>query len=243
MDITCQPVYGVLVTMPSTDSSAAGPSPRQMRAFKVIALLVALFFIGLVAWALWTASRPSSAPPTPPFDRFEAGWTSAMAKAGVEATFPAGPVRLENVQHSGRRPFEATFTAEEISALLGVYRYETTISGTEVALRSARASFPSAGTVELNGTLLTGGSAYQAQASAPITYSSGEIRTTGLTSLVVEGFTIGGDRRRQAQDALLEYFNRYLDAAPGLAVDSAEAIEGGVRVVGFAPTKVVHLPD
>lgn len=218
----------------------AGPTARSMRAFKIVALVTVLAFVALVAWALWVASRPEQSAPAPRFDRFEPAWTSAMSKAGVEATFPAGPVELKQLRAKGRRSLEATFTAEEISALVNVYRYTAKISGAEVALSSVGIDFPQPGRVALSGSLVTGGSGYAAEAAAPATYSSGRIRSGGLSSLTVEGFSVRGDRRQQAGDALLTYFNKYLDAAPGLTVESAEIVDGGVVIRGFAPTGLVN---
>lgn len=218
----------------ATSSPTAASSKRAVRTLAAIGIVTAIAMLALVGWAIWTASRAPAPPPAPRFDRYRPAWESAMSKAAVEATFPAEPVRFAQLRYSGRHSFEATFTADEISALLSVYRHQVKMQGEEVELGSASVEFPTAGRVELTGLLLTGGSSYQAQVAAPVSFRMGNIRTPGLTSLVVEGFTVRGSRREQAERLLVEYFNRYIDAAPGLSVDSAAVVDGGLRVRGFA---------
>lgn len=217
-----------------------GPSRRAMRWFAIIAAISAAAMIALVGWALWTASRPKAPTEKPRFDRFETAWSSAMSKAGVEATFPAGPVPLQDVRFSGRHAFETTFTAEEIAALLNVYRHAAEIQGSRVELRSVRLTFRDDTDVRLSGALVADGDAYSAEAEGPVAFSRGRIRSERLDSLTVEGFSVGGARRRQALDALLGYFNEYLDASPGLTVESAGIGDGVVLVRGFAPDELRH---
>lgn len=217
-----------------------GPGKTPMRIFAIVAGIVVVGFVALIAWALWTAGKPTPSAPAPRFDRFQSAWASAMAKAGVEATFPVDPVEVTSLQSSGRQSFEATFTAEEITALLNVYPYRGEIAGAEVSLTSAEVEFPDAGRVRLSGSLVADGSGYSAVAEAPVSYADGEITSRGLTSLTVEGFNISGGRRTQAGDGLLQYFNAYLDATPGLTVEVAEVVEGGIVVKGFAPVALTN---
>ncbi|MDZ4169674.1 MAG: hypothetical protein U1E26_08465 [Coriobacteriia bacterium] len=209
-----------------------------MRVFKIVTALVVLALVVLVGWALWVGTRQDAAPPAPSFDRFRSPWESAMAKAGVEATFPAGPAKLTELIPSGRRAFEATFTAQEISALLNVYRHSEDVAGADVQVDAVGVTFSSPAQVELAGSILTGGSRYTAVAKGPARYAGRRITSTGLSALTVEGFAVGGQRRDQAGAALVEYFNAYLDAAPGLSVGSAEIVDGGVVVTGFAPASI-----
>lgn len=231
------------MTESSVDSGPAvpgGPGKKSMRIFAIVAGVTVIGFVALIAWALWTAGKPTPVAPAPEFNRFESAWASAMAKAEVEATFPVDPVEVTSLQSSGRQSFEATFTAEEITALLNVYPYRGEIAGTEVALTSAGVEFPAAGRVRLSGSLVFDGSGYSAIAEALARYSEGEIVSPGLTALTVEGFNIGGDRKKQAGDGLLGYFNAYLDDAPGLSIESAEVVEGGVAVKGFSPVALTN---
>jgi hypothetical protein len=163
-----------------------------------------------------------------------------MAKAGVEATFPAGPVDITQVSPSGSVPFEATFTAEEITALLNVYRYQADLTGQSVSFTRASAAFPRPGVGALSGTLSAGGSNYSAEIEGPVTYTATGIDSPGATSLKVEGFNVGGERRRQASDAVISYLNLYVRAAPGLTIEDARVVADGVYVKGSAPALLEH---
>ena len=191
-----------------------------------------------VSYAVRTGktSPPQVEPPS--FTRFEAAWSSAMAKAGVEATFPVEPVDITRLRASGRRSFEATFTAEEISALLNVYRFETVIEKARVSIGEADVSFPAAGVAAIDAVLFSGDSGYRMRAEGPLTHANAEMRSKGLSSLNIEGFNVGGSKRVRAGKAVVRYLNELLDEAPGLTVDSAEIIEGAVRVRGWAPVRL-----
>lgn len=230
-----------------TPASATSPPPSEPSALSrhatwiiaAIAFFVLAALVGLIVWAVGTSGRGTSAP-RPGFDRFEPAWESAMRKASVEATFPAGPVDMTQVRVSGTQPFEATFTAEEISALMSVYRYETRISGQTVAAGDVEVDFPEEGVGAIATVLFAEGSRFRARATAPVTYESGLIRSPGLTGLRVEGFSVSGARRNQAGEALFTYLNRYLDAAPGLEVEEARIVRDGVFVRGSAPESLEH---
>lgn len=186
------------------------------------------------------ASQAPPAPPAPSFDRFKPAWSSAMEKAGVEATFPVGPVSLVDLTASGRRPFEATFSAEEVTALLNVYRFEPDTGGQDIAIDSVVVEFPSSGQAGLTADVVLDGSGYSAVAEGPVSYAAGRIVIDGLSALTVEGFSVGGDRRVQAEQALVQYFNGYLAGAPGLSIEAATVEDGAVSVRGFAPTSLAN---
>jgi len=227
------------------EPAAPTPAPqnRSRTAARVAIVVVLLSLLGLTAlviWAVSVARRPSPPVEAPRFDRFERAWSSAMAKAGVEATFPAGPVEVTQLTATGRAPFEATFTAEEITALINVYPYRTDIGGQAIAFQDPIVELPEPGVGSLSGKLETGGSTYDAAITAPVTYGAAGIESPGATELTVEGFSVGGDRRSQATGAVIGYLNSYVLAAPGLTVDSAEIVDGGLRVSGFAPASIEH---
>lgn len=228
------------MSAPDVPRSSASPSPRAMRVFKLTAGLVSVGLLGLVVWAVWMGTRPTTAPPPPPFERFRPAWSSAMARAGVEATFPDAPVELAELTPGGRRAFEATFTAEEITALLNVYRHKDRISGSDVVVDSVAVSFPSAGHVRLSGAIVSGGSRYYIAAEGTASYNAGRIESVGLSKFEAEGFDIGGARKRQAERALVQYFNAFLDAAPGLTIERAAILDGALAVEGFAPVSLAN---
>ena len=111
-----------------------------------------------------------------------------------------------------------------------------------MSFESPEASFPQPGVGSLSGKLATGGSAYDATIVGPVAYTATGIDSPGATSLTVEGFSVGGDRRKQASEAVIAYLNMYVRAAPGLTVQSAEIVEGGIRVKGLAPERLEHPP-
>ncbi len=217
---------------------------KKSRAPLIVAVVAVVLLAAVVALVVWAATFSKSSTPAqrtgPGFERFEPGWSSAMAKAGVEATFPPEPVDITQVSPSGSRSFEATFTAEEITALLNVYRYTADLTGQSVSFTRGRAAFPKPGVGALGGTLSAGGSNYAAEIAGPVTYTATGIDSPGATSLTVEGFNVKGERRQQASDAVISYLNLYLRAAPGLTIEDARIVEDGVYVKGSAPTRLEH---
>jgi len=208
-----------------------------------VILLVALIVGGLVALVVWAKGRdkPVTTRTAASFASYQGAWESAMTKAGVEATYPEGPVDLEQVRPTGGQPFSATFTAEEMAALLAVYRYSSDAFGGDVELRNIEVGFPSQGRASLSGTLTLNGNSYTAVIEAPAYFARDRVvlgrRDARLT---VEGFSVGGARREQALRTFADYLNAMLKAAPGLTVEKAQIVEGGVRVEGLAPTKIEH---
>lgn len=207
------------------------PGIKALVAVGAVALIVA----GAIVWAvLDSGSQPTTAGRST-FADLEPAWASAMRKADVEATFPAAPVQVEAVTTTGRQPFEATFTAEEMSALLAVYRFEAEMPAT---LSSVRVAFPDDGVAEITARIRLQGATYEGVATMPLEYSVKGIDSPGLTALTVDGFKVTGEQRRQASDALLAYLNGYLRAVPGLTVEQARITAGGLVVKGMAPVRI-----
>ena len=97
-----------------------------------------------------------------------AGVVVGDGEGGRRGHLPAGPVDITRVSPSGSEPFEATFTAEEITALLNVYRYTADLTGSPCRSRARRAAFPKPGVGALGGTLSAGGSNYAAEIEGPV---------------------------------------------------------------------------
>jgi hypothetical protein len=239
--VLCEAQERTVVTPESSASPkpSAALSPRAKWILLAVSFAVVAGMVGLIVWAV-TGSGGGSSAPRPGFEQYEPAWTSAMAKASVEATFPAGPVDVTKVRVTGSQPFEATFTGEEMAALLSVYSYQTEVAGRTFALRDVGVEFPEAGVTDLRLTLETGGSSYKARAEAPLSYENGSITSPGLTSLRVEGFGVGGSRRDQASEGIIDYLNEFLDATPGLTVEEARITPGGLEVRGTAPVSIDH---
>jgi hypothetical protein len=195
----------------------------------VSAVIVVGVLAGVVVWALGRGARPAD------FSAYKPGFDSAMTKAGTKAAFPGAPVELSGVSATGSHPFEATFSADEITSLVNVFKWTTDIQGTPVAVSGVTVGFPSAGTASLDAVVKLNGSSYSGTLEGPVEYQSGTITSTGATKVVAEGFTVSGDRATQATNMLLVYLNAYLRAAPGLKVDKAAVTADGVTVSGTAP--------
>ena len=219
---------------PPAKATGSGPAPKRRGCLPwVIGVLAAALVIGaltgVVIWALGRGAKPIA------FSSYGAGFDSAMAKAGTTAAFPNAPVELALVSAGGSHPFSATFSAEEITALVNVFRWTTDLQGTQVAVSGVTIGFPSAGNARIRAQARVNGSSYSGELEGPVEYRGGMITSPGAKSVTAEGISIGGDRAKQATDMLIVYLNAYLQAAPGLRVDSAEITTDGVRVSGTAP--------
>lgn len=221
------------------------PYRRQQR---ITAIIVALSFAAIVIFVigfLWLFNRAQSRADAPvaavSYESYRSAWESAMAKASVEATFPVEPVNLADVRATGVHEFSATFTAEEIGALLTMYRSDYSVRGSSVSIESAVVGFPARDRASIGAWLLFDGSRYNMKAEAPVTYKDGRVvaQSEGA-DLTVEGFGVKGDRRAQAIDLIANFLNAHMRAAPNLFVDEARIVEGGVEVTGRAPVSLTH---
>ena len=219
---------------PGTATATPPPPKRRRWLGWVIAVICIVIVVGgLIGVVVWARGR--SAATTSDFSVYRSGFESAMRKAGTNAPFPSGPVELESVSATGSHSFEATFTADEITALVNVFPWTTQIQGTSVAVSGAHIGFPSAGTASLRANVELNGSSYSGTVEGPVRYQMGAITSTGATKVVAEGISVKGDRATQATDMLLLYLNAYVEAAPGLRVYSAQVTDSGVEVKGTAP--------
>ncbi len=232
---------------PEQPAPAKQPDPRRRRRIVVgwlIALALVVALVGGVVWLVqWSRSRAPRNPTVTPAEAANAeraAWESAMRKAGVEATFPTEPVELATLKPTGREPFSATFTAEELDALLSVYRYtpdDPAAAGAEVT--DLTIEFPEPGRASIYGHISVDNTRYEVAAAADATYDGDRVLLAEQgAELRVEGFGVGGAQKQQAIAALDSYVNGLVDAAPGLEVDTAEITADGVAVTGFAPSKL-----
>jgi len=203
--------------------AAKQPDPRRRRRVTIgwlIALAIIVALVGGLVWLVqWSRSR---APRSPTVSAAEtasaerAAWESAMRKAGVEAT------------------------AEELDALLSVYRYtpdDPAAAGAEVT--DLTIEFPEPGRASIYGHISVNNTRYEVAAAADATYDGDRVMLAEQgAELRVEGFGVGGAQKQQALAALDSYVNGLVDAAPGLEVDTAEITADGVAVTGFAPSSL-----
>jgi len=223
-----------------TESTEAPAPPKTPRRAVIIGVTTVVVFVaiivGTVVWALGRSSGPRTDPAAT-----RAAFASAMEKAGVDAAYPAGaPIELVGVKATGGHPFSATFTGEELSALLATFSYTFTANGSSATLERANVSVVSTGTMALNGGVALDGKSYSAVIKAPVTMRFGTVESPGATSATVEGFSLKGGQLDQVTAAVLDYVNAYLAAAPGLKVGSARVTGDGVVVTGTAPDRLEY---
>jgi hypothetical protein len=219
---------------PATGSATPGGSApkRGWIGWTVGAVIVVLVIGGLVGVVVWSRSRGSGAAAyssaATPFD-------SAMKKAGVKATFPPAPVDLVTLKAAGAHPFDATFTAQEVSALMNAFPHAVPVQGAEVALSRVTVTFPAPGTAGISGTVSMNSSSYSGFVTGPVEYASGGITSPGATEAQGEGMQLSAGQTQQVTGIVLAYLNGYLAAAPGFSVQSATVTADGVHVTGTAP--------
>ncbi len=216
----------------------AGRPKRRLSRGAIVGIGIAVaVVIGFAALTVWALGRSSGTPGG--FAEQQSAWSSAMAKAGVEATYPAGPVDVTKVRATGSHPFSATFTAEEVSALLAVYRFSTESAGAKVGLKRAQVGFPEAGVAQIDATMRVDDSSYSAKALAPVVFENGRVRLSKSgAEASVEGFKLKGGQLGQLVSVTESYLNDFIAAAPGLRIESARIVNGGIEMTGTAPTRI-----
>lgn len=224
-------------TPPRTATATGGPGPKRRRRWLpwLVAVLVVAAIAAAVVGVLALANRGHSAQsPAASASAFD----SAMKKAGVTANLATKPVELTSVEASGSHPFEADFTAEELTALVNAFHYSTTVDGQQLSVSSATIRIPGDGTMSLAGTIDLNGNSYSGSIAGPVSFENGQITSSGATDVQAEGIPVGGAQAQQATALLLGYVNEYLAAAPGLKVESAALTGAAVHVKGTAPDSI-----
>jgi hypothetical protein len=236
---------GAALDPPAQRTPSQRTQPRRTRAERIVIwTLVAVFgamVVGLVALVLWSLGRESPPPAVADYEEYRPAWESAMAKAGVEATFPVVPVDVHDLQVSGYRSLSATFTADEITALATMYRYSYETPEGTVSLLRPEIGFPSSGRVSVSARLVYQGSGYDLRGSIDAAIENGQLELDPTSAeLQAAGFTVEGERREQAVRAVEEYARELLTAAPRLTILEAGIVEGAVHVEGAAPQRILN---
>ncbi len=224
---------------PGVNAAGEAPRPRPSRTGVVVAVvvvLIALALLGVVGYLIKSAMSPAVSSTSGQMSAF----ASAMQKAGVRAEFPVAPIELDGVRASGSHPFSATFTAEEIAALLNTFPYTSNGAGINIGVRDVSLKIPNVGSVQLSARVTANGATYSGSVTAPASYAQGHIITPGATKLSVQGIPGSAAQKAQVSDALATYFNAYLSAAPGLHVDAARIYANGFGVTGTAPDTISY---
>jgi len=224
---------------PPATGTATGPRPGRRRRWVwwLVGVLALVAIIAAVVGVFALVARNHGTRGASPAASASA-FDSAMAKAGVKATVPTRPVELTSVSATGSHPFEADFSAEELSALINAFTYTTDVDGQKLSVTSATIEIPGDGTMALSGTVTLGENSYSGSIAGPVGFENGQVTSTGATSVSAEGFPIGGAQAQQATTALLGYVNDYLAAAPGLKIEAAQLSGTNVHVKGTAPDSI-----
>ncbi len=221
-------------TTPPTAAASGTPEPRRKHTGVIIAIvasIVALVFVVAVVLIV----RGSGSSDAARAAATAAAYESAMKKAGVTAAYPGAPVAVEDITPTGSHPFSATFSPAEVAALLNTFPYESDAAGIRILLQRVSVAIPEAGTAKLNASLTANGGTYSGSVTLPLSFSGGQLSSTGVTALSAEGIPGNDGQKAQVGGALVDYFNAYLAAAPGLTIESASIGADGVTVKGTAP--------
>ena len=229
---------------PTSTTGAPGPDRKRKHTGAIVAIVLSVIAIALIGVGVWlvvsaksnsaNASRMSAA-------ATQSAFASAMKKAGVTAAYPtSAPVELTTVKSTGSHPFSATFTPDELAALISTFSYTADVAGMQIAIPSATVRFPSPGVASLDARVKANGGDYSGSVTIPVAYANGSVTSGGATDLTVEGIPANSAQKAQVTDALVLYANSVLHAAPGLAVDSAAITADGLSVTGSAPDSITY---
>jgi len=220
-------------------ATGEAPEPKRNRVGVVALVSVVVLAVVLLGAAIWLVlgqvqTKPAANKATQP--NFE----SAMRKAGVKATYPGGAIDLKAVRPTGSHSFTATFTADEIAALLNTFRYTSDVGGTQIALRNVQLQFTGPDVVQASAAVRANGSTYNGAVTLNLYFEMGRFKTTGASDVTVEGIGVSSDQRGLVADSLVNFANDYLSSSLGLTVVSAKVDAGGVAVSGMAPDSITY---
>jgi len=206
----------------------------------IISVIVGVVFVAiLVGVVVWALNRPSTSGPDAAANR--AAFDSAMSKASVEASYPPGaPIPLTSVKATGEHTFSATFTAEELTALLSAFSYTAELNGSKASVGRATVRLAGPDSLGLDASVNVDGNTLGATMEGPIAYSFGSVTSAGATSANVEGVSLNAAQKTQLTDAVVGYLNAYLAHAPGLRIGSVRIASDGVVVTGNAPDRLTY---
>ena len=223
---------------PATATAAPKPPRKRGWIIAVVIAVIVLVILGVVAWFglhRWQQAQVIST--FTPAQQTSA-FASAMRKAGVKApAAPASPVELTSVRPVGSHTFAATFTPDEITALLDAFSHSVQVGGTRLSIANARFQLVN-GDPSLAGRISAGSTSYTGSATGMVTYGSGKVSAPEALQVEAEGLTLGGKQAAGATSLLLAYVNGYLRAAPGLKIDAAEVTPEGIHAAGVAPDSI-----
>jgi hypothetical protein len=227
---------------PTTGTATPDPNRRRKRG-RGCAIAAAIVMVLLVATAALGAylflNRPPQVSPAEKVSspQVRSAFSSAMKKAKVSAPqAPTAPIEIATVKPVGSHRFQATFSYEELTALLAAFSHAS--KSTQKAGASVTSVEQAGRGVRLSGQFTMSGMSYTGTIEGPAKYSGGKIGTDGEVKATMNGFPVPGSQADQAAGLLIRYLNGYLAAAPGLKVNSATIADDGIHVTGTAPDTI-----
>jgi hypothetical protein len=219
---------------PPATATGAPPPPRRRRGGLLAVLLLALALLALlVVLGLRACVAAEPQQTTLPQPVAQTAFDSAMRKAGVKSPPPPSkPIPLSRIKATGTHRFSATFTYEEVSALLQTFTFTDAAKGALVEAREL--SREDDGSLRLDGRVTLKGAKYSGWVRAPVVYAGGQLQSSGPFNANIDGITLTGNPAAQIGRGLLGYFSDYLKASPALRLSSAVAGPDGVKATGSA---------
>lgn len=217
-----------------TDSAAA--TKKRFGAGKIVGIALLVMIVGVgAATAAGVMPGLSALAGTAKqkdlgVDASQAAFESAMGKAGVDANYPATPAAIGSVTVKGSKPLDATFTDDEVSALMNAYLvpFEYNVRGVQVV-------FHDGGNAEGSAMVTYQGVDMPGYIKGTVSWDG---RVSGTASAAsAAGIPANGSWLETGQNKTLQFVNLYF-AVPGLTIESAEMREGEVHVTGTVPESI-----
>lgn len=221
-----------------TPVASGGEAPKKKRRGCLIALAV---FVGLVLLAVIGAALvigQALKPEDTGVTYSETDFDSAIAKLGV--TWPdlpegADPNDYERV-YTGSKPFDATFTEAELSALMS-YRH----SAAYWPIKSMQVDLTGGDTARVSAVVAYSGRDWAVSASGSGSISGSALQVD-IASARVAGIDVPAEYLPLGADFLEGVVNPRLARIPGFGVESAEVTADGVRVIGTIWESAEYVP-
>jgi hypothetical protein len=165
----------------------------------------------------------------------KAAFDSAMVKAGIKAEYPATPVATGQLKVTGKKKLDATFTDDEVSALINAY-----VEPFEYNVRGVQVVFHDGGKGEASALVTYQGKDYPGYITGAVSLENGRV-TGSATSANAAGIPAKGSWLSLGETKSIDFFNLQL-AIPNLVIETAEMTEGQVRVTGTVPRSIAVTP-
>lgn len=223
---------------PGEPVASASPAPRRKRRGCLIALAVFVVLVLLTVIGAAVMIGQASTPEDTGVTYSEEDFDSALKK--LDVTWPelpegADPDDYERV-YTGSKPFDATFTEAELSALMS-FRH----SSTYWPIKSMQVDLTGGDTARVSGLVTYSGRDWAVSASGSGSIS-GAALGVDIASARVAGIDVPAEYLPLGADFLEGVVNARLARIPGFGVDSAVVTGDGVRVIGTIWETAEYVP-